>query len=130
MIDAMFFDCYNCNGLGIVEDPQHGHSFKCERCAGKGKLETCQGYALGVGNLCIRKKKHTDNCFSIDAYGKGYFIRDESPPMISYHFVDVENWPDDIPSSNHDYYLWGSIVDRRAAVEATKVKNGHETESR
>lgn len=28
--------CSSCCGLGVVEDPQHGHSLKCEPCNGKG----------------------------------------------------------------------------------------------
>lgn len=28
--------CPSCDGLGIVEDPQHGHSAKCTPCDGKG----------------------------------------------------------------------------------------------
>lgn len=28
--------CQSCGGLGIVEDPQHGHSLKCEPCNGEG----------------------------------------------------------------------------------------------
>lgn len=28
--------CLKCEGLGITEDPQHGHAFRCAECDGKG----------------------------------------------------------------------------------------------
>lgn len=31
-------ECPSCEGLGIVCDPHHGMSFRCERCNGTGKV--------------------------------------------------------------------------------------------
>jgi DnaJ-class molecular chaperone len=31
--------CPSCDGTGIVEDPQHGHALRCERCGGTGEVE-------------------------------------------------------------------------------------------
>ena len=28
--------CTSCSGTGRVEDPQHGHDMRCERCGGSG----------------------------------------------------------------------------------------------
>jgi hypothetical protein len=31
-------ECDICSGLGIVEDPHHGHAFNCNNCGGTGKI--------------------------------------------------------------------------------------------
>lgn len=31
-------ECPTCEGWGIVADPHHGHSFRCDRCRGTGTL--------------------------------------------------------------------------------------------
>lgn len=37
MIDKMD-TCGLCDGTGRMEDPHHGHSFKCSRCGGSGEI--------------------------------------------------------------------------------------------
>jgi DnaJ-class molecular chaperone len=52
-------ECPSCNGDGIVQDPQHGMSLKCEACRGRGvitnavcEVHQCQRRAMPDRNIC------------------------------------------------------------------------------